>query len=76
MENNIQLLHGLYGSEINPSKAVGYCKYHKAALTTKTLKKHECLCKQCNALVKYETHDYWRQRQQKKEWKKSHKNLN
>ena len=73
MENNIELLPGLYGSEISPSRAVGYCKYHQAALTTKTLKKHECLGKCCNALIKYESHDYWRQRAQKKEWKKARK---
>ena len=54
---------GLYGSYIEPSRAVGYCKRHGTALTVKTLKCHECLNKQCNALEKYEAHDYWRQRE-------------
>ena len=54
---------GLYGSSLKRSKCVGYCKYHKCGLTTKTLKNHKCLCKQCNALEKYEEHDYWRQRE-------------
>lgn len=75
MENNeIILLQGLYGSEICQSKAVGYCKYHQAALTTRTLKKHECLNKQCNALIKYENHDYWRQREVIKARRKARKN--
>ena len=71
--NNTQMLYGLYGSHVSRSKAVGYCRYHSAALTVKTLKGHECLKKQCNALKKYEEHDYWRQREQKKEWRKSRK---
>ena len=68
-----QLLHGLYGSQIDRSKAVGFCKYHSAALTVRTLKGHKCLGKQCNALKKYEEHDFWRQHEQKKEWRKARK---
>jgi hypothetical protein len=64
---------GLYGSYIDLNKAVGYCKRHGTVLTVRTLKCHECLKKQCNALEKYETHDYWRQRAQKKELKKMKK---
>ena len=71
--NQTQMLPGLYGSEIRVSKAVGYCKYHRCALTARTLKCHECLNKQCNALQKYEEHDYWRQRAQRKEWRKARK---
>ena len=74
MEMNEQgMLYGLYGSYVNKSKVVGYCKYHRCALTARTLKCHECLNKQCNALQKCEEHDYWRQRAQKKEWRKSRK---
>lgn len=74
MQTNEQgMLYGLYGSYINKSKAVGYCKYHGTALTVRTMKCHKCLSKQCNALIKYENHDYWRQRAQKKEWKKANK---
>ena len=58
-----QMLHGLYGSQIDRNKAVGYCYHHKAALTVKTLKGHECLKKQCNSLKKYEEHNYWHQRE-------------
>jgi hypothetical protein len=74
--SNTQTLHGLYGSQINRSKAVGYCYYHKAALTVKTMKCHECLKKQCDALKKYEEHDYWRQRAQKKAMKNASKLMN
>jgi hypothetical protein len=71
--NKTQTLHGLYGSQVSRSKAVGYCYYHKAALTTKTMKCHECLKKQCDALKKYEDHDFWRQREQKKELRRARK---
>jgi hypothetical protein len=73
--NNQETFYGLYGSQINKSKVVGYCKYHKTALTVRTLKCHECLKKQCNALEKREEHDYWRQHEQKKQWRKSKKEL-
>ena len=71
--NSTETLYGLYGSHISRSKAVGYCYHHCAALTVKTLKAHECLKKQCNALKKYENHDYWRQREVIKERKKANK---
>ena len=74
--NNTVLLPGLYGSQIARSRAVGYCPYHKAALTTKTLKRHNCLGKQCKELQKYEDHDFWRQREQKKSLRKLNKQLN
>lgn len=74
MEMNEQgRIYGLYGSYIDQSKMVGYCKYHRAALTVRTLKCHECLNKQCNALQKCEEHDYWRQRARKKELRKTRK---
>lgn len=74
METNKQItLQGLYGSQIGINKAVGYCRYHHCALTVRTLKCHECLNKQCHALQKYENHDYWRQRAQKKAWRKERK---
>ena len=71
--NKTETLYGLYGSHISRNKAVGYCRHHCAALTTKTLKGHECLKKQCGALKKYEDHDFWRQHEQRKEWRKSRK---
>ena len=71
--NKTQTLYGLYGSQISRNKAVGYCRYHCAALTVKTLKGHRCLGKQCDALKKYEDHDYWRQHEQRREWRKARK---
>lgn len=72
---NVEVLPGLYGSEIRKNKAVGYCRFHKAALTTKTLKGHGCLGKQCDALIKYEDHDFWRQHEQKKALRKTRKQV-
>ena len=63
---------GLYGSEIKPSRVVGYCKRHGKYLTTTMLKQHECLGKSCRALDKKE-HDYWTQREVLKARKKAKK---
>lgn len=71
--NKTEMLHGLYGSCVSRNRAVGYCHYHKAALTVKTMKCHECLKKQCDALTKYEEHDFWRQHEQKKALRKERK---
>lgn len=51
---------------------VGYCRYHKATLTSNQLKHKECLKKQCLYLEKYE-HTFWKQREKKKEQKKEKK---
>jgi hypothetical protein len=72
-ENTSEMINGLYGSVISKSRAVGYCPYHKAALTVKTMKRHQCLKKQCSALERYEEHDFWRQHAQKKAIKKTKK---
>lgn len=69
-ENMVQ---GLYGSMIKSAKAIGYCKYHRCYLTIATLKNHECLRKQCNALQKNKCNEYWQQREQKKLTKKINK---
>ena len=73
--NNVEVLPGLYGSEINRNKACGFCHYHNAALTVKTMKGHGCLGKQCDALQKYEEHDFWRQHEQKKALRKARKQV-
>ena len=69
----VNMVKGLYGSEIVITKAVGYCKRHGCYLTCNTLKQRECLKKQCRFLDRHEEHDYWRQRAQKKALKKSNK---
>lgn len=72
---NTELVQGLYGSQISRNKSVGYCQHHHAFLTVKTMKGHECLKKQCNSLQKRMEHDFWRQHEQKKEWRKEKKAL-
>ena len=74
-ENTTEMMPGLYGSEIARNRAVGYCKFHNAALTVKTMKCHECLKKQCDALERYGEHDFWRQHEQKKELRKARKQV-
>lgn len=70
---NAEMLQGLYGSMIIKDRAVGYCKRHGCYLTCNTLKKHECLRKQCNALEKHSENNYWKQRELKKEIKRASK---
>ena len=75
VEDKIELMPGLYGSSISKNRAVGYCHFHKAALTVKTMKCKECLRKQCDALERYGDHDFWRQHAQKKVMKKAKKQI-
>lgn len=75
-ENMMEQLPGLYGSRIAKNKATGWCRYHKTAMTVKTMKQHGCLCKhggQCDAFDQYPDHDFWRQHEQKKELRKARK---
>lgn len=67
------LVQGLYGSQIDPCKACGYCKRHGCHLTVKMLKQHDCLNKQCWHLVKNEKHRWWAQRDKKKQLRKTRK---
>lgn len=71
--NETTLVKGLYGSEINPCRACGYCKYHHCHLTVKMLKQHDCLGKQCSHLKKNEEHQWWRQRAEIKAKRKARK---
>lgn len=73
---NIEMVKGLYGSTIAVTKAVGYCKRHGCYLTCNTLKRHECLRKQCHHLDKKEDNDYWRLRAEKKAMKKASRSIN
>lgn len=69
----VEMVQGLYGSMIAKTKSIGYCKRHGCYLTCNTLKRHECLRKQCHFLDKHEDNDYWRQRAEKKALKKANK---
>jgi len=68
-------VRGLYGSAISKTKAVAFCKHHKAHLTENTLKGHKCLGKQCRYLKKHEEHSYWSKRDILKILKKQNKPL-
>ena len=65
-----QMLHGLYGSQVSRSKAIGYCRKHDAHLTVNTMKKHECLKKGCHHLKKHSDNPYWEEREKLKLSKK------
>ena len=71
----MSLVKGLYGSTIQKEKACGYCYYHKCYLTTRMVKSHQCLQKQCNCLKKIKTHEWWKQRDLMKQRKKAKKDI-
>lgn len=70
-----QTLYGLYGSQINRKKAIGYCRKHNAHLTVNTMKQHECLKKGCHHLKKHDENPYWIERERIKAEKKNKKKL-
>lgn len=75
-ESTIEILPGLYGSNIAKDRAVGWCNYHKTAMTVRTMKNRGCLCKhggQCDAFQRCPEHDFWRQHEQKKELRRARK---
>lgn len=67
--HEIERLPSLYGSEITQQHCVGYCCYHHCYITVKQVQTKKCLYKQCDALKRY-PHEYWRQRELKKNNKK------
>lgn len=52
----------LFNTESYFSRCVGYCNFHKAYLTAKQLKTKNCLGKQCNALIRQNSHPFWLER--------------
>ena len=54
---------------------VGYCHLyaHQGILTTRLLKKHKCLSKNCPYIEKNQEHPYWEQRQRIKQKAKQNK---
>lgn len=44
-----------------------YCKYHRCGVTVRQLRLKECLRKQCRHLQINAEHQYWQQREIKKE---------
>lgn len=61
----------LYNCQSN--NCCAYCRKHNCHLTVKQMRTRECLKKQCWYLVKNENHDYWRQREQIKQKRKTRK---
>ena len=49
------------------------CKLHAKGVTVKQMRQKQCLQKQCHHLVKIETHEYWAQRERKKQKRKNRK---
>ena len=60
---NEEVRRTLYGGQ--SSNTCAFCAFHGRALTPKQLKKHQCLAKNCTALIKHE-HPYWEEREKTK----------
>ena len=58
----------LYGSMVEESKVIGYCRKHRVHLTEGQLHQKECLKKHCNALKKWDV-PFWKRRDRIKEIK-------
>jgi len=65
VKKNHKLINGLNTTHT----PVGYCNCntHKGYLSTTLLKQHECLQKQCPFLEAFETHEFWREKERKKQ---------
>ena len=48
------------------ANTVGYCAFHERAITEKQLHRHQCLGKQCSALVRCEDHPFWEKREERR----------
>lgn len=60
----------LYGSV--SSNTCAFCAYHRKSLTPHQLKKHKCLAKGCNALIRHE-HPYWLLREDSRKKRRARK---
>lgn len=60
----------LYGCE--SANTCAFCALHGRSLTPAQMKKHECLRKECSALIKHE-HPIWIEREKKKEVRRARK---
>lgn len=49
-----------------------FCAYHGRALTPRQMKQHECLGKNCDALVKHE-HPFWEYREKSRAMRRERK---
>ena len=72
-EDVVRLLNG---TETYFERCVGYCNLHYTFLTITQLKSKQCLRKQCKHLQKIETHQFWIDREAKKQAKKEKKEWN
>ena len=62
-------IEGKYYKTLNGGKSqnvCAWCGFHKVCLTTKNLKSRDCLKKNCDALVRFDDHPYWKQRMDRK----------
>lgn len=57
----------------NSDNVVAYCQHHRCAMTVKQMRCKNCLGKQCHYLQKNESHQYWHQRDLKKQKRKNRK---
>lgn len=59
----MEVMNGMYCSELAANHACAFCKYHNCHLTARQLRCKDCLNKQCKHLIKNNEHPYWKQRE-------------
>ena len=66
----------LYGGDVDPSRVIAFCCYHKKNMTKEQMKRKKCLEKKCGALKRLDN-PYWERREEykklKKQWQKARK---
>ena len=63
----------LFGTQ--SENIAAYCKLHKCSMTVKQMRCKNCLAKECWHLEKNESHQFWRQRELKKQKQKTRKQM-
>lgn len=73
MKKDYTLVKSIFRNDINITKAVAYCPYHKGYLTVQQMKAVKCVKRNCQYLEKTD-HPYWEYEEKKKRDKERKKN--
>lgn len=56
----------LFRTSSKGKKLIGYCWYHRKFVTIRQLKQQKCIGKHCKALERFEWHEFWEKRKDRK----------
>ncbi len=74
---NKSLGRNIYGQDVAERNRIGYCycQIHPGYLTEAILKEKNCIAHNCRWLKKFEDHNFWVNREERKQGKKENKRL-